>query len=129
MKTIFILMQIKSFSQEEFCTKRPFEIESFWNSEMANYWEGPYSYIFKFSELSLSLVFIDAQIKVVILTIPEILKRGKTSLLFCKKRLKEVTAELHKQVLFFSYALAKEAHTHFSRSHPFVLCMYEKATE
>lgn len=75
MKTIFILMQIKSFSQEEFCTKRPFEIESFWNSEMANYWEGPYSYIFKFSELSLSLVFIDAQIKVVIFTIPEILKQ------------------------------------------------------
>ena len=33
-------MQIKSFSQEGFCNKSRFEIESFWNSEMANYWEG-----------------------------------------------------------------------------------------
>ena len=51
-----------------------FEVESFWNSEMANYWEGCYSYI-KFSELSPSLVLIDAQIKVLLFTTSEILKQ------------------------------------------------------
>lgn len=35
MKIIFILMQIKSFSQERFCTLFRFDVDEFWNSEMA----------------------------------------------------------------------------------------------